>query len=60
VQFAVTLTPTAKTNAGKKNKDTSGAATERIRWVISYPKEWVGGRVPVERGMAVKCVVLKN
>jgi hypothetical protein len=31
VQFAVTLTPAAATNAGKENKDTSGAATRRTR-----------------------------
>jgi len=31
VQVAVILTPAATTNAGKKNKDTSGGATEGIR-----------------------------
>jgi hypothetical protein len=36
VQVAVTLTP-ATTKAEKKNKDTSGGATERIRRDISYP-----------------------
>ena len=43
VQLAVTLTP-ATTNAEKKNKDTSGGATERIRRNISHPKvRAVGG-----------------
>jgi hypothetical protein len=46
VQFAVTLTP-ATTKAEKKNKATSGGATERIRRDISYPKvrgwEGLGG-----------------
>ena len=37
MQFAVTLTP-AIAKAEKKNKDTSGGATERIRVDISYPK----------------------
>jgi hypothetical protein len=35
VQFAVTLTP-ATTKAEKKNNDTSGGATKRIRRDISY------------------------
>jgi len=42
VQFAVTLTP-ATTKVEKKNKDTSGGATERIRRDIFYPKAVVGG-----------------
>jgi hypothetical protein len=42
VQFAVTLTP-ATTKAEKKNRDTSGSATERIRRDISYPKVRVVG-----------------
>jgi hypothetical protein len=37
VQLAVTLTPAA-VKAEKKNKDTSGGATERIWRDISYPK----------------------
>jgi hypothetical protein len=46
VQFAVTLTP-ARTKAEKKDKDTSGRATERIPGDISYPeaKSAGGGRV---------------
>jgi hypothetical protein len=42
VQFAVTLTP-ATTKAEKKNKATSGGATERIGRDISNPKVRVGG-----------------
>jgi len=37
VQFAVTVT-WATTKAEKKNKDTSGGATERIRRRISYQR----------------------
>ena len=48
VQFAVTLTP-ATAKAEKKNKDTSGGATERVRKDISLPKATgkgaEGGRV---------------
>ena len=42
VQFAVTLTP-ATTKAEKKNKDTSGGATERTRRHIAYPNLRVVG-----------------
>ena len=45
VQLAVTLTP-ATTNVEKKNRDTSGVATERIRGDIFHPKgAGVSGRV---------------
>ena len=59
MQFAVTLT-TATAKAEKKNKDTSGGATERIWRNISYPKVRVVGGVEVERGMALKCIILKG
>ena len=42
MQFADTSIP-ATTKAEKKNKDTSGGATERIRRHISYPKVRVVG-----------------
>ena len=38
VQFAVTLTP-ATTNVEKKNSDTRGGASQRIRGDISIPIE---------------------
>lgn len=56
MQFAVTLTH-ATTKAEKKNKDTSGGATESIRKDIYFPKvRWWEGL----RGMALKFVVLKD
>ena len=56
VQFAVTLTPAETTKAEKKNKDTSGGVTERIRRDISSPGcERRGGAGKMWRGTLIHC-----